>query len=104
MSHTFSITDLTKVPSLNGVSDVVVQAQITCFNTETGVSSVENVGFNCAGVATNTPFTPYTDLTEEQVLSWLDSADMEPILSSIKAATDIPEPAYTPQPDVLPWS
>lgn len=74
-TFTWSITKMEVVPQLDGETDVVVQATWVC----TGVDGVNGKLYTDAAEGTGSfsapqqgqPFTPYDQLTQEQVLAWI---------------------------------
>ena len=102
MAYNFSITEMKKISSLNGISDVVVQVCVKCVNTETTLKATQNIALNCDNVGTNPSFINYNDLTEADVLSWLNTDEMEPLMAILKSKTEAP--VAPPQPDPLPWA
>lgn len=65
----WSITNMTCLPKVDGYTDVVVQVTWKCIGTE-GIFTAEQYDIN---VFSFDPvnFTPYSELTQDQVLSWV---------------------------------
>ena len=103
---TWKITSMSVLPKQGGETNVVVQALYIV----TGIRSGVTANFESAQQFTYTDgeFTPYEDLTEEQVIGWIQSALGENGVNSIYACIDgqinsILNPPPTPQSEPLPW-
>lgn len=73
---TYKLTPLsmTVAPQYEGETDVVVSIAWK-YSAVDGVYTAENsLGFTSCSFAPGTPFTPYADLTEEQVAGWVLSS------------------------------
>lgn len=106
MSTTFNwtVTAMNCYPQADGETDVVFTVHWTCAGTDgTYSSSVYNT--QAVTYTAGSPYTPYADLTQDQVLGWIWAAGVD------KAATEaavqqmidnqINPPVVTPP---LPWS
>lgn len=103
MAYEYSIQKLVKKPSLNGQTDVVVQATLQCRNTETGKVSSCPVGFSVDDIADNENYTAFADLTETQVVSWItDNSDFEAFIAMLKEETQVPV-TISEETEALPW-
>lgn len=99
----WQISRLQIVPSEGGESDVVINAGWSCNGVSEGGSAgaAGNVEFTYSGG----PFTPYDQLTQDQVLGWVWSSpgfskvDVE---TDIQAAIDAEAQKFNPTPP-LPW-
>jgi hypothetical protein len=110
MSNTTYIWKVTRMSVLleqAGESDVVVLAAYDVTGTQDKTTASVNglQQFTYTGGA----FTPYEDLTEEQVVGWIQSALGESGVNSIYACIDgqissILNPPPSPQVAPLPWS
>lgn len=105
MTTTFkwSVTQMDAYPQVDGETDVVFNVHWTCSGTDgTYNASV----YSTATVTTNPeePFTPYNQLTEDQVLQWVwaSSADKNTTEAAVQQQIDnqINPPVVTPP---LPW-
>jgi hypothetical protein len=105
--YTWKVVSMSVLPEQGGETDVVVLASYIVTGTRSGVTA------NLDGVQQFTymggEFTPYEDLTEEQVIGWIQSALGENGVNSIYSCVDgqinsILNPPPTPQPEPLPWS
>lgn len=102
-TFTWSITEMGAWPSYEGQTDVVVWAQWRCEGLET-VSGQEyssaNAGTSAFTLAQGGSFTPYDQLTQEQVLAWVwQSVSKVDIEVGIQANID---QIAKPKPEVLP--
>jgi hypothetical protein len=105
ITNTWSVVQMDAYPELDGETDVVFTVHWTLDGTDgTYVGSVYgSVGVSLDEGAT---FTPYADLTEEQVIGWVQDAMGEEQVASYEAnvaqqiAEDIDAPVVTPP---LPW-
>lgn len=58
------------IPSFGGETDVVVQVFMTCTNPDTHKSMDINVALNMEGFDPSSGFTPFPDVTNEQLTQW----------------------------------
>lgn len=105
---TWTIANMQVVPQIDGETDVVVQASWVCTGVEdaddkTYTSSAEGVGFFTAPQQ-GQPFTPYDQLTQEQVLNWVwQTISQEKIESGVQG--QINNQINPPTVDLpLPWA
>lgn len=103
---TWTITALNCLPLADGVTDYVVTAHWTCNGTD-GVYRAA-VWSTCSFPAPTGPtseYTPYADLTQDQVLGWVyaSGVDKDATEIAVQAQLDalINPPIVTPP---LPWS
>ena len=103
---TWSVTQMDCYPQEAGNTDVVFTVHWTCSGVQgdyTG-SVYSTCGVPLSGEG---PFTPYADLTEEQVIGWVQDALGEEQVAAYEAnvatqiADQINPPVVTPP---LPWS
>jgi hypothetical protein len=106
-TYTWKVTSMSVLPEQGGETDVVVFAMydVTGIQDKTTASVCGTQKFTYTGGE----FTPYEDLTEEQVIGWIQSALGENGVNSIYSCIDgqinsILNPPATPQPEPLPWS
>lgn len=94
------------MPQQNGESNVVVNAYYSVKSTIIFAANFESAqSFTYAGGA----FIPYDQLTEDQVIGWIQSALGENVIAQIYENIDaqvniIQNPPPTPEPKPLPWS
>ena len=105
MSATFNwtITAMDCLSQSQGNADVVIIAHWNCFGEESGQSS--NVYGTCSIPYTGNSFTPYEQLTQNQVLGWVwsngvNQSETEQMVQSTLNNLISP-PVITPP---LPWS
>jgi hypothetical protein len=90
-------------PQEDGNTDVVFTVHWTCSGTQDTYTA--SVYAACAIPGPGTPFTPYADLTQEQVLGWIwaNGVDQAATEAAVQQQIDnqINPPVVTPP---LPWS
>jgi len=106
-TYTWSILAMSVMPVLEGQTDVVVSAQWNILGEDQGAS------YNLAGGQNFTleqgeGFTPYNELTEAQVIDWVQNALGENGVASMEAAVQgsldaINNPPVEPVIAALPW-
>lgn len=88
-TFTWTIANMQVVPQLDDETDVVVQATWVCtgvqeVNGKTYTNSAEGAG-SFSAPQQGQPFTPYDQLTQEQVLTWVwQTISQEKIESSVQ--------------------
>lgn len=106
ITTTWGVSQMNCYPELDGETDVVFQVHWT-LTADDGEGHTNSV-YGSVGVQLNPeePFTPYADLTEEQVIGWVQSAlgaeqvaEYEAGVTSMVQA-QINPPVVTPP---LPW-
>jgi len=95
------------LPEQGGEADVVVLATYNVIGVQDKTTA--DIGGIQQFTYTGGAFTPYEDLTEEQVIGWIQSALGENGINSIYACIDgqinsILNPPPIPQLEPLPWS
>ena len=100
---TWSVTAMDAYPQAEGQVDVVFTVHWTCAGVQdTYQASV----YSTCGVtySSGTPYTPYAQLTQDQVLGWVwaNGVDKDAVEVSVQAQIDnaINPPVVTPK---LPW-
>ena len=109
MNTTWSITKLVCFPQYDGQTDVVanIEWKAVATQVESGVTlTAEETGTVGSGFSPNIPdFTPYNQLTEQQVLNWVwsNGVSQEAVDFNLqgKINAQINPPVVTPS---LPWS
>jgi hypothetical protein len=102
-TYNWAITGMPAYPQAEGETDVVFQVNWQCQATEDAYSAV-SVGSVPVTYEAGSPFTPYADLTQEQVWGWIDpSIDRPEIEANLQTMIDAQKnpPVVTPP---LPWS
>jgi len=102
----WTINALSTLPQVDGQSDVVVNSTYTVTGTENGiVSSVQGMQqFTYTGGA----FTPFDQLTQDQVVGWVQAALTQQGIDNLYAAIQgrivyLANPPPVPAPQPLPW-
>jgi hypothetical protein len=72
ITYTWDITGMTKAPQLNELTDVVVHVRWKKTGTDDKGTTGEFVGATPL-TASSGSFTPYEDLTKEQILEWIQN-------------------------------
>jgi hypothetical protein len=102
----WTISALSTLPQVDGQLDVVVNATYTIDGTDGDVSS------SLRGIQqftyTGGAFTPFDQLTQDQVIGWVQSAltqqGVDNLYASIQGRIDyIANPPPSPAPQPLPW-
>lgn len=106
-TYTWSIQQMLVMPVLEGQADVVVSAQWNILGEDQGYSYNLN-GWQEFTVKQGEGFTPYDQLTEEQVIGWVQSAmgakQIEYIESLIQGfLNNLINPPIEPITPPLPW-
>jgi hypothetical protein len=99
----WQILSMPAYPQDDGQSDVVFQVNWSCGALEDRLSA-SSVGSVPVAYTAGTPFTPYNQLTQEQVWGWINpSIDRPEIEANLQAMIDEQKnpPVVTPP---LPWS
>jgi len=99
MSAVWTIQNMTSVPLYEGKQDVV--ATVTVLVTD--VSSYgQIVGIDYSNVGNEPNFTPWDQLTQDEVLTWTKASLGAERVAKIEADVALPIPEPTPQPPI-PW-
>jgi hypothetical protein len=104
ISYTWTIENMSTQVQLDGYTDVVIQIGWTCSGTD-GTYYANIPGLTRVTFTGSSEFTPYADLTEEQVLGWLWSSGVDQ--SSVQAQIDTQIDLQVNPPVVvlpLPWT
>jgi hypothetical protein len=101
-TYTWNITNMTCLPNVDGYSDVVVQVTWKCVGTD-GTYFGEQYDIN-SFIFDPSNFTPYADLTQEEVLSWVWATVDQTAIESVVAAqiVNLANPPVVALP--LPWT
>ena len=104
ISYTWTIENMTTQKQLESYTDVVIQVAWKCVGTDGTYYSVVP-GLSRITFSDGSTFTPYADLTEEQVLNWLWSSDVNK--NSVETKIDYQIELQVNPPTVilpLPWT
>jgi hypothetical protein len=103
MTITWSIIELDCKPQEGGFTDVVITAHWSCVGQQDGFSA--DAYGTCSFAQPGNPFTPYPDLTQEQVLGWCWSSGVNKAETEFNVQMQlnnlINPPVITPP---LPWA
>jgi hypothetical protein len=102
-TFTWTISAMDCYPSEGGHSDVVFNCHWTCSGTDGTYSG--SVYSTCAVPGPGDPFTPYADLTQQQVIGWVWANGVDQAATEAAVQTQINNqitpPVVTP---ALPWA
>lgn len=99
----WAIVSMPAYPQAEGQVDVVFQVNWSCLAVDGGYTSVSNGSVPVIYTA-GSPYTPYANLTQDQVWGWINpSIDRPAIEANLQAMIDAKKtpPVVTPP---LPWS
>jgi hypothetical protein len=100
---TWTITAMDCYPQEGGNTDVVFNVHWTCAGTDGTYNA--SVYSTCTVPGPGNPFTPYPDLTQDQVLGWIwaNGVDQAATEAAVQTQLDnqINPPVVTPK---LPWA
>jgi len=102
-NYNWQIVSMSAYSQIDEASDVVFQVNWQCHAQEDfyGATSVGTVNVTYTA---GDPFTPYTDLTQEQVWGWINpSIDRQEIEANLQAMLDAQKTPEVVTPP-LPWS
>jgi hypothetical protein len=106
ITNTWAVVQMDAYPEEDGATDVVFNVHWTLTGTD-GTYSGSVYGSQGVGIDPDAPFTPYANLTEAQVIGWVQAAMGEEQVASYEAnvaqqiADQIDPPVVTPP---LPWA
>ena len=102
-TYNWAITGMPAYPQAEGETDVVFQVNWQCLATEDSYTAV-SVGSVPVTYEAGTPFTPYDQLTQNQVWGWINpSIDRPEIEANLQVMIDQQKtPAVVNPP--LPWA
>ena len=73
ITYTWSVVQMDAYPEINGETNVVFTVHWTLSGTD-GTYSAGDYGSQSITVDPNASFTPYADLTQDQVIGWVKNA------------------------------
>jgi hypothetical protein len=103
-TYTWSVVAMDEYPEQDGEQDVVFNVHWTLSGTD-GTYSGSTYGSQGVSVDSTGPFTPYADLTQEQVLGWIWDSGVDKDAQEANVAAQIEaqvNPTVVSLP--LPWS
>jgi hypothetical protein len=101
--YIWQILSMPSYSQIDGETDVVFQVNWQCVAKD-GIYGATSNGSVPVAYTAGTPFTPYADLTQEQVWGWINpSIDRTEVEANLQAMIDAQKnpPVVTPP---LPWS
>jgi hypothetical protein len=109
--YLWTITSMSTLPMVDGEPNYVVLASalVTGSNGATPpVTASQNVNVQFSMTPSSTGYTPYEDLTEEQVIGWVQDTLTPQGVSNLEASIDgqiesIVNPPVSPSVQALPW-
>lgn len=102
-TYNWQIISMPAYPQAEGETDVVFEVNWQCQAQEDGFSAV-SVGTVPVTYQAGTPFTPYADLTQDQVWGWINpSIDRPEIEANLQAMIDAQKNPTVVTPP-LPWA
>jgi hypothetical protein len=102
-TYAWKISNMTSYPQAEGETNVVFQVDWVC-NANDGANAATSAGSVEVTYTAGTPYTPYADLTQEQVWGWVNpQIDRPEIESNLQVLIDAQKtPATITLP--IPWS
>ena len=105
-TYTWTVTNLWTLPQVDGQTDVVVNSAFLV----TGVDGAytANIQGNQQFTYTGGPFTPFDQLTQDQVIGWIQAALGPNGITSLEACVQgqidsMKNPPVSPAQQPLPW-
>jgi hypothetical protein len=102
-TYNWKIVSMPSYSQIDGQSDVVFEVNWSCFAVDESFTA-QTTGNVPVTYTAGSPFTPYADLTQEQVWGWVNpQIDRPEIETNLQALIDAQKnpPVVTPP---LPWS
>lgn len=88
ITYNWNISQMDSVPNEDGLSNVVVTAHWQCTGTD-GEHSAQVYGTCSFTLSTGENFTPYDQLTKEQVLGWIWGSGVDKDATEVNINTQI---------------
>jgi hypothetical protein len=104
-TYTWVVNSMVSYPQAEGLTDVVTTVNWAC-NGSDGTYTGALVGSTGVKLDANAPYTPYNELTEQQVIGWVWAIIGEDQVASIQndVAQQIANNYYVPTVLPNPWS
>lgn len=103
-TFTWTITAMNEYPELDGEQDVVFCAHWTCTGTD-GEYTASVYSSQQITVDSGEPFTPYSQLTQDQVLNWVWSSGVDKAVTEAAVQQQIDNLINPPVVSLpLPWA
>jgi len=100
MAAVWTVQTIESLPVYEGKTEVV--ANVTVLVTDVGNFS-QKVGIDYSNVSNDPNFTPWSQLTQEEVISWVKSSLGPEMVEKIERDVALPNPEPIPSPP-LPWA
>jgi hypothetical protein len=102
-TFTTTITNLYTLPQVEGQTDVVVNVMFTVSGVD-GLYKSETYGTQECTLTPGQAFTPYAQLTQEQVIGWLDPQMISNCQACVQGQINsMITPPVSPANQTLPW-
>lgn len=105
---TWTITAMDEYPEFDGEQDVVFNVHWTCSGTQVdGENTYNGSVYSTQGVTVNPeePFTPYSQLTQDQVLGWIWASGVDKTVTEAAVQQQIDNQINPPVVSLpLPWA
>ena len=102
--YTWSITSMDAYPQADGEQDVVFNVNWSCFAIEDENYQATSFGSVPVTYAAGSPYTPYNQLTQEQVWGWINpSIDRPAVEANLQSSIDAQKTPEVVTPPI-PWS
>ena len=103
ITYNWQIVSTPAYSQIDGQTDVVFEVNWSCFAVD-GNYSAQTTGSVPVTYTAGTPFTPYNQLTQDQVWGWINpSIDRPDVEANLQALIDAQKNPQTVTPP-LPWS
>ena len=102
-TFTTTITNMYTLPQVDGQTDVVVNVLFTVSGIEGQYTANANGNQECT-LTPGQQFTPYDQLTQDQVIGWLDPQMISNLQACVQGLINIQiTPPVSPTNQTLPW-
>ena len=104
-NFTTTITRMYTLPQVEGKTDVVVNAMFKVVGLDGNVTAEIDGSQQFTLPADDPSFTPYDQLTQDQVLGWIDPQTISSLEACVQGQIDsINNPPVSPSAQPLPWA
>lgn len=100
-TYTWTINSMVSYPQSDGMTDVVVTINWTCTGTD-GTYNGALAGVTNVALDPNAAYVPYADLTEAQVIGWVENTLGVDGIASVQAVIDNQITTAANVPTILP--
>jgi hypothetical protein len=103
-TFTTTITNMFTLPQVDGKTDVVVNVRFNITGVD-GQYTANTEGSQICTLTSGQEFTPYNELTQNQVIGWLDPQMVTNFQECVQGLINIQiTPPVSPAKTALPWS